>query len=163
MGRKVIDLRFDFIFNFGTFKVSLRFFEYSLTSLYPCHVKFYVTVEFLVQVGAGQSLYLLKWNQGRSGLGHDTELYRKRTAVSAARVLSVQKRQKLEEHRQLDFRERQRTVFAEKRAERDLYKSQKVCEQLDAQKVANVLNTTSSIVYISFLQSKIYCVQYWSE
>ena len=93
---------------------------------------------------------------GRSGLGHDTELYRKRTAVSAARILSVQKRQKLEENRQLDFRERQRTAFVEKRAERDLYKSQKVCEQLDAQKVANVLNTTLSIVF-SLLQCKIFC------
>ena len=80
-------------------------------------------------------------------MGHDTELYRKRTAESTARILSVQKRQKLEENRQLDFRERQRTAFAEKRAERDLYKSQKVCEQLDAQKVANVLNTTLSIVF----------------
>ena len=53
--------------------------------------------------------------------------------------MSIQKRQKLEENRRQDFRERQRNAFAEKRAERDLYKSQKVCEQLDAQKVASVV------------------------
>ena len=94
---------------------------------------------------------------GRSGLGHDTELYRKRTAASAARVLTVQKRQKLEENRRQDFRERQRTTFAEKRAERDLYKSQKVCEQLDAQKVMSVLCIILSVVFIFLQKYNLFC------
>ena len=72
---------------------------------------------------------------GRSGLGHETELFRKRSAAAAARTFSLQKRQKIEENHRTNFRERQRNAFSEKRAERDLYKSQKVCEQLDSQKV----------------------------
>ena len=75
---------------------------------------------------------------GRSGLGHDTEIYRKRNAASAARVLSLQKRQKIEENRRQNFRERQRTTLTERKFERDLYKSQKACEQLDAQKVLSL-------------------------
>lgn len=71
---------------------------------------------------------------GRGGLGRDTEVKRKqehRIEMSRNRAF---KRQKMETKHKQDFMHRQNTKFAEKNVEKDLYKSQKVCEQLDSQK-----------------------------
>ena len=52
-------------------------------------------------------------------------------------ALRREKQSKMAEIHQKDFRIRQRGRANEQRAEADLHKSQKVCEQLDSKKVCN--------------------------
>ena len=54
-----------------------------------------------------------------------TEMYRNKAL----------KRQKMESKHKQDFRKRLNETLAGKNVEKDLYQSQKVCEQLDSQKV----------------------------
>ncbi|KAJ8308727.1 hypothetical protein KUTeg_013601, partial [Tegillarca granosa] len=69
----------------------------------------------------------------RGGLGRDADLKRKQTQKADKRTILNHKRQKLESQLKQDFQQRLSGRFSEQRAEKDLYKSQKVCEQLDLQ------------------------------
>ena len=90
----------------------------------------------ICDVGQGRSEPVpVEIKLGRGGLGRDSEMKRKqehRTEMLRNRAF---KRQKMESKHKQDFMHRQNTKFAEKNVEKDLYKSQKVCEQLDSQKV----------------------------
>ena len=89
---------------------------------------------------------------GRGGLGRDTEIKRKqehRIEMSRNRAF---KRQKMESKHKQDFMHRQNTKFAEKNVEKDLYKSQKVCEQLDSQSVGNFCNILIGPGYFCSIQ-----------
>ncbi|XP_064602068.1 G patch domain-containing protein 11-like [Liolophura sinensis] len=70
----------------------------------------------------------------RSGLGQEAHQKRKQEMQAMMRISMAAKRRKMEEQHKGDFVERKSKQFSEKLAERDLYKSQKVCEQLDSQK-----------------------------
>lgn len=72
---------------------------------------------------------------GRSGLGHETESTRKRNAAIAQQKAAAVKRQKMTEQNQNIFLAKQSEKFFQRLANKDLYKSQRVCEQLDSQKV----------------------------
>ncbi len=67
-------------------------------------------------------------------------MHRKRSAINNARILATEKRQKLAEQNAIKFRSRQQERFEERRDDIDLYKSQKVCEQLDSNEVNTVLS-----------------------
>ncbi|XP_069116546.1 G patch domain-containing protein 11-like [Argopecten irradians] len=70
---------------------------------------------------------------GRGGLGRETEAKRKKAQEVAFRAMVSHKKQKLELRQKQHFMSHLSNRFSEQQAERDLYKSQKVCEQLDSQ------------------------------
>ena len=45
---------------------------------------------------------------------------------------------KLEAQQREQFREKQKEIFSSKQVEKDLFQSQKACEQLDKAKVGNI-------------------------
>ena len=73
---------------------------------------------------------------GRGGLGHETEQKRQREARSELYRYRSVKRQKVEAEHKQTFLKRMNERMVNKNMEKDLYKSQKVCEQLDSQLVS---------------------------
>ena len=73
---------------------------------------------------------------GRGGLGRESDQKRKQTAKQERLKHMTVKRQKFETQCKQDFMSRMNKTYANKTAEKDLYKSQKVCEQLDSQMVS---------------------------
>jgi hypothetical protein len=67
----------------------------------------------------------------RSGLGEATERKRKVDEQRAMRVVMAQKRQKHEQ----EWKQNIRAKVVSKEMERDLFRSQKVCVELDSQQV----------------------------
>lgn len=72
---------------------------------------------------------------GRGGLGRESELKRRKEQAVTHRAMYLQKRQKIQNQQKQHFQDRLSNNLVEKKAERDLSKSQKVCEHLDSQKV----------------------------
>lgn len=72
---------------------------------------------------------------GRGGLGREADQKRKQTEKQERLQHMTHKRQRMESQRKHDFMNRMNKTFASKTAEKDLYNSQKVCEQLDSQLV----------------------------
>lgn len=68
---------------------------------------------------------------GRGGLGEDTERKRKQEEMAAWRASMREKRMRKEAEYQKDYRLQKSKMMAGREAESDLYKSQRVCEQLD--------------------------------
>lgn len=77
----------------------------------------------------------IELKDGRGGLGRATEIKRKQAQAVAFRAMASHKRQKMEHRQKQHFMAHLSNRFSEQQAERDLYKSQKVCEQLDSQMV----------------------------
>ncbi|XP_060081576.1 G patch domain-containing protein 11-like [Ylistrum balloti] len=75
----------------------------------------------------------IELKDGRGGLGRDTQVKRKQAEAVAFRAMISHKRQKMELRQKQHFMSHMSNRFSEQQAERDLYKSQKVCEQLDSQ------------------------------
>lgn len=71
---------------------------------------------------------------GRGGLGQESELKRKQEKQQLVSKLASEKRMKLEERQREQFREKQRERFSSRQVEKDLFQSQKACEQLDKAK-----------------------------
>ena len=87
-------------------------------------------------VGGGRAEPVpIQFRAGRSGLGHESAVNRKRNATAMHQQERAKKRNRMREERQKKFQSRQSERFFDKLATRDLYKSQRVCEQLDSQKV----------------------------
>lgn len=91
---------------------------------------------------------VVKTNRG--GLGQEAHQKRKQEIQAMMRTAMATKRRKMEEKHKGDFMERKSKQFSEKLAERDLYKSQKVCEQLDSQKVWRWTTHAIPCKYINF-------------
>lgn len=89
----------------------------------------------------------LQLKVNRSGLGHEKERQRKRQANQQARVVALEKRQKVQQHQVQDYQFRKRSELTDKLDQKDLYNSQKVCHQLDEQKVWRIRFTN---VYNSY-------------
>ena len=53
---------------------------------------------------------------------------------------------KLEAKQREQFREKQKEIFSSKQVEKDLFQSQKACEQLDKAKVGNIRQTKNQII-----------------
>ncbi|XP_046577582.1 G patch domain-containing protein 11-like [Haliotis rubra] len=70
---------------------------------------------------------------GRGGLGQEAHQKRKQEEQRLMRASMFAKRQKRDSKQRTEFVQRMGGRFAEKRADGDLRKSQKVCEQLDAE------------------------------
>lgn len=75
---------------------------------------------------------------GRGGLGQETEQKRKKEERHQMYRNRNAKRQKTEMERKQTFVQRMNDKFSIKNIEKDLYKSQKVCEQLDSQLVSKI-------------------------
>ncbi|XP_062570382.1 G patch domain-containing protein 11-like [Saccostrea cucullata] len=69
---------------------------------------------------------------GRGGLGRDNEVKRKLEDFRAKSAIAQEKRQKVMSEAKQNFVGRMSNKFSEQRANSDLYKSQKVCADLDA-------------------------------
>ncbi len=90
----------------------------------------------LFYVGSGRAEPVpIELKAGRSGLGHESHMHRKRSAIISARTFANEKKQKIAEQNARHFRSRQQERFEQRRDDIDLYKSQKVCEQLDSNQV----------------------------
>lgn len=72
---------------------------------------------------------------GRGGLGAEADRKRRKEQWTAMRTARHVKRQKIETKLKHDFQQRMSSKFTDSKAERDLFKSQKVCEQLDSEMV----------------------------
>ncbi|XP_019626028.1 PREDICTED: G patch domain-containing protein 11-like [Branchiostoma belcheri] len=70
----------------------------------------------------------------RTGMGLANEQKRKADEMNKMRQEMQRKRQRMEELERGDFTLRMKSRFTEREVQRDLYKSQKVCEQLDSAK-----------------------------
>ena len=77
----------------------------------------------------------ITFRTGRGGLGEETERKRRQQEVTSMRVVMIQKRQKREATFRSDYRAERSKMMHERQAESDLYKSQRVCEQLDEEQV----------------------------
>jgi len=71
----------------------------------------------------------------RGGLGAEAERKRRKEQWISMRANRHQKRQKMESKLKRDFQQRLSSKFTDNKSEKDLYKSQKVCEQLDSEMV----------------------------
>ncbi|KAK6183673.1 hypothetical protein SNE40_011104 [Patella caerulea] len=71
---------------------------------------------------------------GRGGLGQEAEKKRKQNEKVARWTEMNMKRKKMESKNQENFKKQMKDKFVNTEAERDLRKSQKVCEQLDSEK-----------------------------
>lgn len=69
---------------------------------------------------------------GRGGLGREIEVKRKLEDMRMKSAISHEKRQKIMSEEKRHFVGRMRNKFSEQRVNSDLYKSQKVCADLDA-------------------------------
>ena len=109
------------------------------TCIHTCAVlKYFVSLYnyFAFFSGEGRSEPVpIEIRAGRSGLGRDTELKRRADSYSAARAEALKKRQKMETERKRTFVARMSERFGDQQIGNDLYKSQKVCFQLDQQQV----------------------------
>ena len=72
---------------------------------------------------------------GRGGLGRESDQKRKKEERIQTNRNNFVKRQRRDMERKEKFMKRMNERFAIRNVERDLYKSQKVCEQLDSQLV----------------------------
>ena len=72
---------------------------------------------------------------GRGGLGQESELKRKQVIQEHVMTAAKEKRAKLEEKQWKNFRQQQKERFSSRQIEKDLFISQKACEQLDKAKV----------------------------
>jgi len=90
--------------------------------------------------------------EGRGGLGRETELKRKQAQTVALRHMKEQKRQKVESRRKQGFLERMSNKMTDQKVDRELYKSQKVCEQLDSQ-IVSVINKSFLSYYENYFFS----------
>lgn len=75
---------------------------------------------------------------GRGGLGREAEEKRKKVQQAEMHRHWSAKRQKMEVESKQTFMRRMNEKQRNKNFEKDLYKSQKVCEQLDSQLVITV-------------------------
>lgn len=73
--------------------------------------------------------------QGRGGLGQESAMKRKQEHHEKCLQVARDKRIKLEAKQREDFREKQKEIFSNKLVEKDLFQSQKACEQLDKAEV----------------------------
>ncbi|XP_028398754.1 G patch domain-containing protein 11-like [Dendronephthya gigantea] len=73
----------------------------------------------------------LSIKEGRGGLGQESEMKRKQELQEKCLKVARDKRIKLEAKQREDFREKQKEIFSNKLVEKDLFQSQKACEQLD--------------------------------
>lgn len=69
----------------------------------------------------------------RGGLGAEADRKRRKEQWTAMRSARHIKRQKMETKLKQDFQQRMRNKFSDGKAERDLIRSQRVCEQLDSE------------------------------
>lgn len=69
----------------------------------------------------------------RGGLGAEADRKRRKEQWISMRANRHQKRQKMESKLKRDFQQRMSSKFTDNKSEKDLYKSQKVCEQLDSE------------------------------
>ncbi|CAB3989148.1 G patch domain-containing 11 [Paramuricea clavata] len=76
----------------------------------------------------------LSIKEGRGGLGQESELKRKQEMQQKYLQVAREKRVKLEAKQQEQFREKQKEIFSNKQVDKDLFQSQKACEQLDKAK-----------------------------
>lgn len=74
----------------------------------------------------------IELKSGRGGLGRDNEVKRKLEDFRAKSTQDKEKRQKFMTEVKHNFVDRMSSKFSEQRAKGDLYKSQKVCADLDA-------------------------------
>lgn len=74
---------------------------------------------------------------GRGGLGREAEQKRKKDEKVQMYRNNTLKRQRKEVENKQTFVQRMNERFASRNVAKDLYKSQKVCEQLDSQMVRN--------------------------
>lgn len=70
---------------------------------------------------------------GRGGLGAEADRKRRKEQWTTMRASRLIKRQKMESNLKRDFQQRMSSKFTDGKAERDVIKSQKVCEQLDSE------------------------------
>ena len=76
----------------------------------------------------------LPFSLGRGGLGQESELKRKQEIQQKCLHVAREKRMKLEAKQREQFREKQKERFSNKQVEKDLFQSQKACEQLDIER-----------------------------
>lgn len=68
-------------------------------------------------------------------MGKETELKRKQEMQQKYLQVAREKRMKIEATQREQFRQKQKELFSIKQLEKDLFQSQKACEQLDKAKV----------------------------
>ena len=79
---------------------------------------------------------------GRTGVGHEKERCRKRAAYAEALASKMKYNRIMEKHQNDRFRKQLRSKHQQYDIEKDLYSSQKVCEQLDIAKVHSSLHAS---------------------
>ena len=72
---------------------------------------------------------------GRTGVGHETEKIRKRASQVAMSASRMKYNKIMEKHHNQQYREQLRSKHQQQEIERDLFNSQRVCEQLDVEQV----------------------------
>lgn len=77
----------------------------------------------------------INFRTGRGGLGAEADRKRRKENWTAMRASRQIKRQKMESNLKRDFQQRMSSKFTDGKAERDVIKSQKVCEHLDSEMV----------------------------
>ncbi|VDI81820.1 Hypothetical predicted protein [Mytilus galloprovincialis] len=75
----------------------------------------------------------INFRTGRGGLGAEADRKRRKENWTAMRASRHIKRQKMESNLKRDFQQRMSSKFTDGKAERDVIKSQKVCEHLDSE------------------------------
>ena len=85
---------------------------------------------------------------GRGGLGQESELKRRQELQQKCLNVAREKRIKLEAKQREQFREKQKERFSNKQVEKDLFLSQKACEQLDIAKVGTYRQFYENNYYI---------------
>lgn len=71
-------------------------------------------------------------------MGQESELKRKQEMQQKYLQVAREKRVKLQAKQQEQFREKQKEIFSNKQVDKDLFQSQKACEQLDKAKVRHI-------------------------
>ena len=72
----------------------------------------------------------------REGLGLDSERKIKQEEMSQMRAKMMHKRQKVYHQQQSGFKQRMNEKFTEREVEKDLAKSQRICDELDGKAVS---------------------------